>query len=460
MTERGLLITNGCILTGAGPVYPDGFVCIQGKDIAAVGPMRDQRPETRDQRSDRRSPVTGHRSRVLDAGGRYVLPGFINPHMHLYSALARGMPAGRMPTFGRVLEKLWWKLDRALSLDDIFVSAWLGGIEAIKAGVTTLVDHHASYGAITGSTGRIAEALSVLGLRASLCFEISDRAGKRARDEAVAETAHLLDRTRSRVKHNKAFLQRAMVGLHASMTLSDGTLDAARELMDIYGVGAHVHVAEGREDVEATRRRNGMTPVARFAQAGILCPGTLAVHCVHVSPQDVGLLKKSRAVVVHNPLSNLNNAVGIAPLPAFFKKRIPVAIGTDGMSAGVAGDIRLASVLHKIAEGDAQAFAQEIRTAVLGTAPALISEMFGMPVGLIAPGAAADVIIVDALPPTEVGVANAWWHVLFGILAAPVRTTIIDGKIRMRDFRLAGIDEAALAREARRLAARLWKRMQ
>lgn len=443
MGAREILVTNGCVITGGGAVFEDGFIHIRGGKITAVGPRA-------------KTPRPGSAARI-DAGGRYVLPGFINPHMHLYGALARGMPVGRMPTFGRVLQGLWWPLDRALTLEEVRTSALLGGIEAIRSGVTTLVDHHASYGAISGSLGAISEALAELGLRAALCFEISDRAGKRARDEAVAESGLWLESALTWSKRDSAFPQRGMVGLHASMTLSDGTLAAARELMEIYSVGAHVHVAEGALDVRVTRRRNGATPVARLARAGILRPGSIAAHCVQVTPNDIAILKKSGATVAHNPLSNLNNAVGIAPILEFFRRGIPVVVGTDGMSAGVSDDIRLAAVLHKPLARDAQAGGEEIRRAVWEGAPALVSGIFGQRIGTITPGAAADVIISDARPPTEVTSAGAWWHVLFGALPAPVRTTLVAGRVLMRDFRIAGVDELLLAREARRAAGRLWR---
>jgi cytosine/adenosine deaminase-related metal-dependent hydrolase len=250
-----------------------------------------------------------------------------------------------------------------------------------------------------------------------------------------------------------------MLGLHASMTLSDATLDAARSIMDTFGVGAHVHVAEGQEDVEVTRKNFGLSPVARLAKKGILRPGTIAAHCVHVDARDIALLKKSGAFVVHNPMSNLNNAVGIAPVLEMCRKGIPVAVGTDGMSAGIAQDARLAAFLQKPAAGDAQAGGFEIRNALWEVAPAIASGQFGFEIGRIKKNAAADVIIIDAVPPTDVTKDNAWWHVLFGVLNSPVRTTIVGGKIRMRDFEITGIDETEVAAEARRLAGKLWRRM-
>ena len=444
MAKRDIIIKNACVITGRGPVFPDGFVRIRAGRVVAAG----------DASGMKVSDAT-----VIDAKGRYVLPGFINPHMHLYGMFARGMAVGRMKTFGRVLKGLWWKLDRALDIEDIYVSALLGGIEAIRSGVTTLIDHHASYGVISGSLGVISEALAKVGIRSSLCFEISDRAGKGARDEAIAETGLWLESVNGWLDAHPDFLQRGMVGLHASMTLSDGSLVMARELMDMYNVGAHVHVAEGIEDVADAQKKYGMTPVTRLMKHGILRQGTLAVHCVHVDSDDISKLKKSRATVVHNPMSNLGNAVGVATILNMDKKGIPVVVGTDGMSAGIADDVRLASVIQRPGSRDAQAGWCEGERALWKNAPSLVSHMFGTDIGVIREGAAADIIIMDARPATPVTSENAWGHMLFGVLNSAVRTTIVGGSVRMRDFVIRGIDEEMLAQMASELSAKLWKRI-
>jgi putative selenium metabolism protein SsnA len=444
MAKRDIIIKNACVITGRGPVFPDGFVRIRAGRIMAAG--NDSRVNLSD-------------ASVIDAKGRYVLPGFINPHMHLYGAFARGMEVGRMKSFGQVLKGLWWKLDRELDIEDIYVSAMLGGIEAIRSGVTTLIDHHASYGAISGSLGAISEALAKVGIRTSLCFEISDRAGKGARDEAIAETGLWLESVNGWLGAHPDFLQRGMVGLHASMTLSDKSLEMAHELMDMYGVGAHVHVAEGVEDVDDARKKYGVSPVARLMKHEILRPGTLAVHCVHVDSNDISTIKKSGATVVHNPMSNLGNAVGVASMLEMYKKGIPVVVGTDGMSAGIADDIRLASVVQRPGARDAQAGWCESERALWKNAPSLVSQMFGTDIGIIREGAAADVIIMDSRPATPVTSENAWGHMLFGVLSSAVRTTIVGGSVRMKDFAIRGIDEEMLADMARGLAVKLWKRI-
>ncbi len=445
MEQGALLIRNACILTGCGPVFEDGFLMIRDGRIAALGPMA-LRPD-----------AAG--ARGIDAEGRYLLPGLINPHMHFYGAMALGMTLPRMRSFGRILEELWWRLDEALTLEDVAVSAELMAAACVRAGVTTVFDHHASYGAIRGSLMAISQVLETAGLRASLSFEISDRNGPAARDEALAESGAWLDYVSANRELDPGFLQRGMVGLHASMTLSDETLLLARELMEAYGCGAHVHVAEGAEDVRATRRASKLTPVARLSRARILTPEGIAAHGVHVTPADLAILKRSGVAVAHNPLSNLGNAVGIAPALAMVRRGIPVVIGTDGMSAGIAGDARLASVLHRTAAGDAQAGFLLAADALWKRAPALATRAFEAPVGTLRKGAAADVILSEARPRTPVTPGNAAAHLLLSALDAPVRTTICAGRILMQDHELVSLCEEESARQARLLARRLWKRM-
>jgi putative selenium metabolism protein SsnA len=445
MPERQILIKNAAIITGRGPVYPDGYIHMREGRIAAIGSAKSLRRAA--------GAIT------IDAGGRYVLPGFINPHMHLYSMLARGMELPRMRSFGQVLEGLWWKLDRALTLEDVYVSAKLGAVESLRAGVTTIFDHHASYGAIMGSLGAVAKGVCEAGLRASLCFEISDRGGKRARDTALDESASWLELARAELAEDPRYPLRGMVGLHASMTLSDETIGLARSLMEVYGAHSHVHVAEAREDVELSRREYRATPAARFMKAGVLNECSIAAHCVHVTAGEISGLAKKGICVAHNPMSNLGNAVGVAPVLEMVREGVPVAVGTDGMSASVAYDIKLASVLHKISHRDAQAGWGELEYMVFGVAPWLASNAFGYDVGHLKKGAAADIVVSEARPATPLTGDNSFGHVMFGILGAPFRTVIVDGRIRMKDFRIAGVDEIALAKEARRRAKALWKRM-
>jgi cytosine/adenosine deaminase-related metal-dependent hydrolase len=248
-----------------------------------------------------------------------VTPGLVCAHHHLYSALARGMPAPpKTPTtFGEILEQVWWRLDTALDLEMIEWSAKLAALEALGAGTTAIIDHHESPNAIEGSLSVIADACSEIGVRVVTAYGVTDRHGP--------------DGARRGLEENRRFLAeggRGLVGVHAAFTCTDDTLRAAAQLADEFDVGVHIHVLEGPEDEGAAGRLAGLTN-----------DKWLISHCVHL-PTDHGL----SGTVLHNPASNLNNAVGYAD-PRRFSN--PVALGTDGIGADMLGIFRLAYYLHR-----------------------------------------------------------------------------------------------------------------
>jgi len=246
-------------------------------------------------------------------------PGLVCAHHHLYSALARGMPAPpRTPSgFVEILELVWWRLDRALDLESIRWSAMLGALEALERGCTAVIDHHESPEAIEGSLTVIADACAEVGIRVNCAYGITDRHGADGALRGLAE--------------NERFLRdggRGMVGVHAAFTCTDGTLEAAAGLAAELGVGVHVHVAEGPGDADAMDRFRDLAS-----------DDWLLVHGVHL-PDDHGLA----GTMVHNPRSNMNNAVGYAR-PARFAN--PVALGSDGIGADMLDEFRLAYVRHR-----------------------------------------------------------------------------------------------------------------
>ncbi len=246
-------------------------------------------------------------------------PGLVCAHHHLYSGLARGMPAPpRTPTgFTEILELVWWRLDRALDLESIRWSAMLGALEALERGCTAVIDHHESPEAIEGSLSAIADACAEVGVRVDCAYGVTDRHGPDGARRGLAE--------------NERFLReggRGHVGVHAAFTCTDGTLEAAASLARDLGVGVHVHVAEGRADDGAAERLRGLA-----------ADDWLLVHGVHL-PEDHGLA----GTVVHNPRSNMNNAVGYARPTRFAN---PVALGSDGIGADMLEEFRLAYVRHR-----------------------------------------------------------------------------------------------------------------
>ena len=442
MAAESVLVFNGTILTFGDPgtVIAGGAVLIREGAVVAVGPD-----------ADVRAAMTGPATEI-DARGCVVTPGLVNAHMHLYSTFACGIAAAASRNFPDILKNLWWRLDRAMTLDDVRLSAAVPAIRCLKAGVTTILDHHASFGATRGSLDVVARQVREVGLRACLAYEVSDRWGEAAADESICENADFLA---SLARHCDPDLA-SLFGLHASFTLSERTIERCRGAA--HGAGFHVHCAEDLSDVEAARAEGFDGAVDRLASLGVLGPKSLAVHCIHVTPNEIRTLASSKTPVVTNPQSNMNNAVGVAGVEALLAAGCTVGIGSDGMTSNLLEEVRAEIFTQRQRTCDVTRMFGEAARMLTVTNPALATTIFGRPVGVLQPGAAGDAVVWDYDPPTPVDVDNAAGHVVFGLPASRPRTVVSSGRVVVQDGRLPGIDERAIAAESRALAAALWKR--
>lgn len=440
---ESLWITGGTIVTldnGSG-VIDDGAVKICGTEIAWVGPRADAGAMDGD---------------VIDTGGRLILPGFINAHNHFYSTFACGLsPHDPPPTnFKEILERLWWSLDKALTLDDVRYSALVAMTRAIRAGVTTIIDHHASPNAVTGSLDSIASAASNVGVRCGLCYEVSNRDGAVIANEGVAENVSFLEKCAV----DPTGLARGMFGLHASMTLDDALLARCVDSMNDSNRGFHIHVAESTFDPEDSVAQYGKRVVNRLADAGVLGANSICAHCIHLDDAEHELLASTSTCVVHNPQSNMNNAVGRADIQRMLAGGVCVGFGTDGMSATVLDDVRAVNLLHKHGTGDPRVGFAEAGTLLLESNREIVKRCLGWDVGRLAVGAKADVVLMDYLVPTPLRSENFLGHVLFGLPTARVDSVMVDGVWRLRDGSLVGVDERGVFAKARELSAQMWER--
>lgn len=390
----------------------------------------------------------GRGERVLDVTGKLVMPGMVCAHTHLYSALSRGMPgpAHTPRTFLEILEHVWWRLDQALDEESLYASAIVGAVEAIRSGTTTLIDHHASPGFIRGSLDVIARALEDVGLRGILCYEVTDRGGPARRDEGLDEHRAFLSRPASP-------LIRGMVGGHAPFTLGPDSLQAMAEIASEYGVGSHIHVAEDGFDVAEARRQYGMHVMERLLKAGLLNDRSIVAHGVHFRAQDLALLEESGAWLVHNPRSNMNNAVGYAEAVRDSKR---VALGTDGIGADMFDEAKAA--FYRSQEAQLGLGAEGV-ARMLANGAQIASDTFQLPMGTLQPGAAADLMVVDYASPTRLTPGNLPWHFIFGMSSRSVETVFVAGKPVMEAGRFAQLDLDRLYAQARDAADRLWARM-
>jgi len=398
------------------------------------------------ERSPSLAPSTGEE--VLDLEGALVLPGLVNAHTHLYSALARGMPgpAENPRSFVEILEKVWWRLDRALDEESVYLSGLVGAIEAARSGTTVLFDHHASPSLVRGSLATLRRAVEEVGLRSVLCYETTDRNGLEGRDGGIAENREFL-------AGGPTALTLGMVGAHASFTLSDESLELLGESVRDGNSSLHVHVAEDRADVEDCRARSGGGLVERLGRHGLLVRRTLLVHGVHLTGEELRDAQARGAWVIHCPRSNMNNAVGGAPTVAFRR----AALGTDGLDEDVLTEARVAFLKMRDA-GRADASAAALEMLVGGQR--LAAAAFGLPLGRLDAGAPADLVVLDYRPPTPLAADNLAGHLLFGLDRSHVRSTMAAGRFVLRDRRVTNVDEAAVLDRARRAAEAVWGRMQ
>jgi len=437
-----LLIENVTIITlgGGSKILKDYSVLIRGGLIDTIAPSGEL------DRTD---------AQVLDGRGRVLLPGFINTHMHFYSSFARGLVKAKPASnFSEILENLWWRLDKRLELEDVYFSARVAMLEAIRHGTTTLVDHHASPYSIRGSLEQILKAAGDSGLRTAVCYEVSDRDGPDIARQGIEENEWAI----KTVREDSSGMFQALFGLHAAFTLSDETLRECQKSASSLGAGFHVHVAEGPEDQALSLKEHQKRVVSRLHDFGITGPGSIFAHCVHVDKDELELIQKTDTMVVHNPQSNMNNAVGVADINAMLEKGVLVGLGTDAMTTNMLEELRSGIWIQKLQTNDPGAgFAQCVQLLTENNAK-IYQRLFGHQCGLIQPGARADLILIDYDPFTQMTAENFAGHLVFGLSQSSVSTTICDGKILMDEGRILNQDQEEIYGAARNLSQKLWER--
>lgn len=438
-----LVVGNGKVITrdNRRPFVEHGAVAIEGTRIAEVGTEQELKAKYPE-------------AEYIDAKGGVIMPAFINTHEHIYSAMARGLSIrGYNPKgFLDILDGQWWTIDRNLTMEQIRYSAMDTMIAGIRNGVTTIFDHHASFGQISGSLFTIAEAAKELGMRACLCYEVSDREGKEKARESVMENAEFI---RYALKDDSDMIA-GMMGMHAQFTISDETMELAAANKP-EEAGYHIHVAEGIEDLHDCLKRYGKRIVDRLMDWGILGEQTLLGHCIYINSHEMDLIKDTDTMVVHNPESNMGNACGCPPAMELVKRGIITGLGTDGYTHDMTESFKVANVLHKHHLCDANAAWSEVPKMLFEHNAAIAGRYFKAPLGVLRPGAAADVIVVDYDPPTRLDETNCNGHILFGMTGRDVVTTIGNGKVLMKDREVKVADTKEVMAKCRESSSKLWK---
>ena len=440
-----LIVGNGRMITrdASCVLLENGAVAMDGNTIKMVGVTDEVKKAYPD-------------AEFIDTHGGIIMPAFINAHEHIYSAFARGLSVnGYHPQgFLDILDGMWWNIDRHLTLEQTKLSAYATYIDSIKNGVTTVFDHHASFGHITGSLNAIEEAAKDLGIRTCLCYEISDRDGMDKSRESVMENVNFI----KHAKQDDSDMLAAMMGMHASFTISDETMALCQELKPD-GVGYHIHVAEGIYDLHQCLKEHSKRIVDRLYDWDILGPKTLLGHCIYINEHEMDLIKETDTMVVHNPESNMGNACGCPPTMELVHRGILTGLGTDGYTHDMMESFKVANILHKHHLCDPNAAWGEVPKMLFENNAKIAGRYFDQKLGVLEEGAAADVIIVNYNPLTPMNENNINGHLVFGVTGHDVVTTVANGKVLMKDRRLTEIDEAKVMADCRQAAAELGKRI-
>ncbi|MGN0466048.1 MAG: putative aminohydrolase SsnA [Lachnospiraceae bacterium] len=437
-----LVIGNGKLFTRDenNTYFSNGAVAMDGSKIVAVGDTAKIKEQYKD-------------AEYIDARGNVIMPAFINTHEHIYSAMARGLSIkGYNPKgFLDILDGQWWTIDRHLTLEQTKYSAVDTYISSIRNGVTTVFDHHASFGHIRDSLFTIADVAKELGVRSCLCYEISDRDGMDKARESVMENAEF---ARYALKDDTDMIA-GMMGMHAQFTISDETMElAAANKPD--EIGYHIHVAEGIEDLHDCLKKHGKRIVNRLMDWNILGEKTLLGHCIYINSQEMDLIKDTNTMVVHNPESNMGNACGCPPIMEMVHRGILTGLGTDGYTHDMLESYKVANILHKHHLCDANAAWGEVPQMLFYNNAKIANRYFKNELGVLKEGAAADVIIVEYNPPTQLGPDNLNGHILFGMTGHDVLTTVGNGKVLMKDREVKVIDVEEAMAKTREASKKLW----
>lgn len=374
----------------------------------------------------------------FNACGRVVTLPLVNFHDHIYSRLAKGLPlSGDFDNFLSILHNLWWKLDRVLDDEMIAASARMAALESVRNGVTYIFDHHSSQNRIDGSLNIISENLKAFGLRGVLCFESTDRNGYENALKGLEENKNFYS---SGINSDFG----AMLGLHASFTLSDDLLAEALNVKKNLNLGIHIHVAEDKTDVKLSEEYTKFKPVKRLLKYKLMNDKSILVHGVHLKKRDFTMIEENGAALAFCPDSNMNNSVG---LPSFnsIPPGIPFLVGTDGMHSNIAGAMKQVFLLSRH-QGGSFTQATNLIKKIYADQYSFVKRYFSDYPSLIE-GDRADMVIWDYVPVNQLTAENIWGHFIYGFLEYPINSVIQKGKFLMKNQQMLNIDEGKIKNE-------------
>ena len=440
-----LLIKNGLIVTmdKDRSIIPGGSVAVEDNRIVSI----------------KRGKVAGREKpeQVIDASGKIVLPGLVCSHTHLHGVFLRGAPLKIEPPtdFAQILQRVWWPLEEMLTREDAYASALISCLELIKTGTTLFADTFSGPNAITGALDRIAAAIGRSGIRGIIAYEATEH---RTHAEGARGTKEN-ERFICKVKRERMPRVHGMFALHAPFTVSDELLHYVRELASRYKVPVTIHTSESLTDLYHSYEHFGKRTIERLNDVELLGEDVVLSHCVHVSDEELAILKKTSSKVAHNPMSNMLNAVGVAPVGRMLSMGIPVGLGNDGYILDGFENLRAAFLLHKVALHDPRAISP---MEVLEMATIKGAELYGLQneLGSLEPRKLADIIIINpALAPTPVRPESVVGHLVNTAGGEDVETVIVGGEVVMSEQKVLTLDEVEAVKVAQKSAEKLWQKL-
>lgn len=442
-----LLIKNGVVVTmnDERGVLEDCSIAVKDGRINEIGGTADL--------------VKKHtKAEVIDATGRIVMPGLVCSHSHLYGILLRGasLKVAQPSDFTQILQRIWWPVDEALTFEDAYASALVASAEFARSGVTMFADTYSGPNSMSGVLDHIARAVNQVGMRGFLAFEATERHSAAEGESGFQENVRFAEK----IQKNSETRVKPLFSLHASFTVSDDLIRKTKKLAEKYGARITIHTSEGLSDLHHNLENYGKRTVERLADLGLAGPDVVLAHCVHLNENEVEIISRTKTGVAHNPMSNMLNAVGVAPILSLLSKNVNVGLGNDGYIFDMFENMRATFLLHRVGHRDPNAIDPY---TVLKMATINGAKLYGMErdVGSIEAGKRADIIIVKpSLLPTPLNATSVVGHLINTVDGDDVEHVLVDGEFIVKNRRLVSVDEEIAESTSQRAAERLWSRLE
>lgn len=452
-----VIITNGLVMTCepdvlTGAVLPGGAVAVEGSNIIDIGSTEDI------------TAKHGGSAKIIDAGGKIVMPGFIVTHTHMPYVLGHNQPVDvtQLRSFWDMLQKMGWEwLEDLITREGIYAATRYAALKMLKSGTTTVCDLVEAPNDLSGALDMSARAIDEIGIRAQVGYEVTERVPGvsilEKLDPGMAEKGF---------EENLAFISRypangdgrirARLGVHTAYTNSFETLKKARRIADQHGCGIQIHIAEIPRAFLV--EKYGKSAPQVLEECGLLGPDVVAAHCIDLDDEDLNILDRNKVNVVHTPMTNSLGGNGVARIPEMLERGMNVSIGHDCFfTLDTAEYIRYNYLVHKIHNANPAIIPPfQALDMVLGNA----AKALGMEreIGSLAPGKRADLLLIEPDSPTPTGPASLMSYFTMTFQGSHVKTVMVNGEVVVQNGRSSKVKEDDVRSACVAQAADLWRR--